>query len=70
MKILELNKNKRQKMQILELSKGVKKWKEIGVRIMSYFGLIKSIFVFIICFLMLELSFGFLDLVLKSIEGL
>ena len=35
-----------------------------------YFGLIKSILVFIICFLMLELSFGFLDLVIKSIEGL
>ncbi len=35
-----------------------------------YFGLIKSILVFIVCFLMLELSFGFLDLVLKSIEGL
>ena len=37
---------------------------------MSYFGLIKSILVFIICFLMLEISFGFLDLVVKSIEGL
>ena len=37
---------------------------------MSYFGLIKSILVFIVCFLMLELSFGFLDLVVKSIEGL
>ena len=33
---------------------------------MSYFGLIKSILVFIICFLMLELSFGFLDLVVKE----
>ena len=57
---MELNKNKRQKLQILEL-KGVRK---------MYFGLIKSIFVFIVCFLMLEFSFGFLDLVLKSIEGL
>lgn len=35
-----------------------------------YFGLIKSILVFIICFLMLELSFGFLDLVIKTVEGL
>ena len=35
-----------------------------------YFGLIKSILVFMVCFLMLELSFVFLDLVLKSIEGL
>ena len=59
---MELNKNKLQKMQILELSK--------GVRMMSYFGLIKSILVFMVCFLMLEFSFGFLDLVLKSIEGL
>ena len=58
---MELNKNKRQKTQILELK---------GVRMMSYFGFIKSILVFIICFLMLELSFGFLDLVVKSIEGL
>ena len=58
---MELNKNKRQKTQILELK---------GVRMMSYFGFIKSILVFIICFLMLELSFGFLDLVIKSIEGL
>ena len=57
---MELNKNKRQKRQILEL-KGVRK---------MYFGLIKSILVFIVCFLMLELSFGFLDLVIKSIEGL
>ena len=36
----------------------------------TYQVLIKSILVFIICFLMLELSFGFLDLVIKSIEGL
>ena len=57
---MELNKNKRQKYQILEL-KGVRK---------MYFGLIKSILVFIICFLMLEFSFGFLDLVIKSLEGL
>ena len=57
---MALNKNKRQKSQILEL-KGVRK---------MYFGLIKSIFVFIVCFLMLEFSFGFLDLVIKSIEGL
>ena len=57
---MELNKNKRQKSLILEL-KGVRK---------MYFGLIKSILVFIVCFLMLELSFGFLDLVVKSIEGL
>ena len=57
---MELNKNKRQKSLILEL-KGVRK---------MYFGLIKSILVFIICFLMLEFSFGFLDLVIKSIEGL
>ena len=57
---MELNKNKRQKTQILEL-KGVRK---------MYFGLIKSIFVFIVCFLMLEFSFGFLDLVVKSLEGL
>ena len=57
---MELNKNKRQKSQNLEL-KGVRK---------MYFGLIKSIFVFIVCFLMLEFSFGFLDLVIKSIEGL
>ena len=66
---MELSKNKRQKMKILELSKGVKKWKGLGVRMM-FFGLIKSIFVFIVCFLMLEFSFGFLDLVVKSIEGL
>ena len=57
---MELSKNKRQKRQILELKGGRK----------MYFGLIKSIFVFIVCFLMLELSFGFLDLVVKSIEGL
>ena len=57
---MELNKNKRQKSLILEL-KGVRK---------MYFGLIKSILVFIVCFLMLEFSFGFLDLVIKSIEGL
>lgn len=68
---MELNKNKRQKTQILELSKVVKKnRKRLGVRMMSYFGFIKSILVFIICFLMLEFSFGFLDLVIKSIEGL
>lgn len=57
---MELNKNKRQKSLILEL-KGVRK---------MYFGVIKSILVFIVCFLMLEFSFGFLDLVIKSIEGL
>ena len=67
---MELNKNKRQKTQILELIKGVKKRNRLGVRMMGFFGLIKSIFVFIVCFLMLEFSFGFLDLVLKSIEGL
>ena len=57
---MELNKNKRQKTQILELKEVIK----------MYFGLIKSILVFMVYFLMLELSFGFLDLVLKSIEGL
>ena len=67
---MELNKNNRQKTQILELSKEVKKWNRLGVRMMGFFGLIKSIFVFIVCFLMLEFSFGFLDLVVKSIEGL
>ena len=36
----------------------------------NLFGIAKAIVVFIICFLMLELSFGFLDLVVKSIEGL
>ena len=36
----------------------------------NLFGIAKVIVVFIICFLMLELSFGFLDLVVKSIEGL
>ena len=58
---MELNKNKLQKSQNLELKKGVRK---------MFFELIKSILVFIVCFLMLECSFGFLDLVLKSIEGL
>lgn len=57
---MELNKNKLQKSRNLEL-KGVRK---------MYFELIKSILVFIICFLMLEFSFGFLDLVVKSLEGL
>lgn len=36
----------------------------------NLFGIAKAILVFILCFLMLELSFGFLDLVLKSVEGL
>ena len=36
----------------------------------NLFGIAKAILVFILCFLMLELSFGFLDLVLKSIEGI
>lgn len=36
----------------------------------NLFGIVKAILVFILCFLMLELSFGFLDLVVKSIEGL
>lgn len=36
----------------------------------NLFGIAKAILVFILCFLMLELSFDFLDLVLKSIEGL
>lgn len=36
----------------------------------NLFEIAKAILVFILCFLMLELSFGFLDLVVKSIEGL
>ena len=36
----------------------------------NLFGIVNAIVVFIVCFLMLELSFGFLDLVVKSIEGL
>ena len=36
----------------------------------NLFGIAKVIVVFIICCVMLELSFGFLDLVVKSIEGL
>ena len=36
----------------------------------NLFGIAKAILVFILCFLMLEFSFGFLDLVVKSIEGL
>lgn len=36
----------------------------------NLFGIAKAILVFILCFLMLELSFGFLDLVIKSVEGL
>ena len=57
---MELNKNKLQKSRNLKL-KGVRK---------MYFEIIKSILVFIVCFLMLEFSFGFLDLVIKSVEGL
>lgn len=36
----------------------------------NLFGIAKVIVVFIICCVMLECSFGFLDLVVKSIEGL
>lgn len=36
----------------------------------NLFGIAKVIVVFVICCVMLEFSFGFLDLVVKSLEGL